>query len=49
MGYRDGLKFQFTKMDALQALSQPVSTLLGVSNQTEQTLNKLGIKNVNSI
>lgn len=30
MGYRDGLKFQFTKMDALQALSQPVSTLLGV-------------------
>lgn len=44
MGYRDGLKFQFTKMDALQALSQPVSTLLGVSNQTEQTLNKLGIK-----
>ncbi|KTD63725.1 hypothetical protein Lsan_1158 [Legionella santicrucis] len=46
MGYRDGLKFQFTKMDALQALSQPVSTLLGVSNQTEQTLNKLGIKTI---
>ncbi|QMT60862.1 hypothetical protein [Legionella sp. PC997] len=46
MGYRDGLKFQFTKMDALHALSQPVSSLLGISNQTEQTLNKLGIKTV---
>ena len=29
MSYRDGLKFQFTKMDALQALSQPISSLLG--------------------
>ncbi|RUR23598.1 hypothetical protein [Legionella qingyii] len=46
MGYRDGLKFQFTKMDALHALSQPVSSLLGISSQTEQTLNKLGIKTV---
>ncbi|QLZ69739.1 hypothetical protein FOLKNPGA_02537 [Legionella sp. PC1000] len=46
MGYRDGLKFQFTKMDALHALSQPVSSLLGVSTQTEQTLNKLGIKTI---
>ncbi|STY29861.1 Uncharacterised protein [Legionella wadsworthii] len=46
MGYRDGLKFQFTKMDALHSLSQPVSSLLGISNQTEQTLNKLGIKTV---
>ncbi|KTD74103.1 hypothetical protein [Legionella tucsonensis] len=46
MGYRDGLKFQFTKMDALHALGQPVSSLLGVSNQTEQTLNKLGIKTI---
>ncbi|MCW8418182.1 hypothetical protein OQJ18_06890 [Fluoribacter dumoffii] len=46
MGYRDGLKFQFTKMDALHALSQPVSSLLGISDQTEQTLKKLGIKTV---
>lgn len=46
MGYRDGLKFQFTKMDALHSLSQAVSTLLGISSQTEQTLNKLGIKTV---
>jgi hypothetical protein len=46
MGYRDGLKFQFTKMDALHSLNQAVSTLLGISKKTEQTLNKLGIKTV---
>lgn len=46
MGYRDGIKFQYTKMDALTVLSQPVSSLLGVTNPSEQTLNKLGIKKI---
>ncbi|MGQ3889416.1 hypothetical protein ACQUW5_10335 [Legionella sp. CNM-1927-20] len=46
MSYRDGLKFSYTKMDALAVLGQPVSALLGVSDKTEETLNKLGIKKI---
>ncbi|WP_419420870.1 hypothetical protein ACNVED_06115 [Legionella sp. D16C41] len=46
MGYRDGLKYSYTKMDALAALGQPVSALLGISTEVEQTLNKLGIKKI---
>lgn len=43
MAYRDGLKLSFAKLDSLAALHKPVSALLGVSNEVEQTLNKLAI------
>ncbi|VVC75480.1 hypothetical protein AQUSIP_07700 [Aquicella siphonis] len=43
MGYRDGLKSAYVRLDALTALRTPVSALLGVSNEAELTLNELGI------
>lgn len=46
MGYRDGLKLAYVKLDALHALQIPVSSLLGVSSQAEETLNKLGMSSV---
>ncbi|WP_119390178.1 hypothetical protein [Taklimakanibacter lacteus] len=46
MAFHDGLKLKHAKLDALAALRAPVSTLLGVSSEIEQTLAKLGIRTV---
>jgi hypothetical protein len=46
MGYRDGLKLRFVKLDALAALRSPASALLGVSDAVELTLKKLGINTI---
>lgn len=46
MAFHDGLKLKHAKLDALGALRAPVSTLLGVSTEIEQTLGKLGIRTV---
>lgn len=46
MGYRDGLKLGYAKLDPLAALRSPVSSLLGVSNDIELTLKELGLTTV---
>ncbi len=46
MGYRDGLKLRYAKLDALAALHSPVSALLGISDEVELTLKKLGLNTV---
>lgn len=46
MGYRDGLKVHYVKLDALAALRAPVSALLGISGEVESTLHKLGLTTV---
>jgi hypothetical protein len=46
MGYRDGLKSSFIKLDALTALHSPISALLGVSTESEQILKHFGIHTI---
>lgn len=46
MGYRDGLKLKYAKLDALAALQAPVSALLGISADAEETLKQIGINTV---
>lgn len=46
MGFRDGLKLSHEKLDPLAALRAPVSALLGVSEDTELTLTKIGLSTI---
>lgn len=46
MNYQDSFKYEFSKLDPLTALHKPVSVLLGVSNEVEETLNHLSIYTV---